>query len=158
MILAIDPGLSGAFALLGEDGSLCLVDDLPTCGDDKQRRIDAVSLADTLSQFSFASGVVEQVHAMPKNGVASMFRFGQAFGTVIGIAASRHIPLHYVTPSKWKRAMGLDNTAEKSRLMAIDLYPSFSAQLKRKGDHNRAEAILLGRWHLLNNRNLIKAA
>lgn len=158
MILSIDPGLNGAFAIHDLSGNLIHVDDLPVVGEGTQRRVDAVTLAATLGRYEISSGVIEQVHAMPGNGVASMFRFGQAFGTVIGIAASRNIPLHYAPPAKWKKSMSLDDTAERSRQMAIDLYPSFASRLARKKDHNRAEAILLGRWHLLDNRNLIKAA
>jgi crossover junction endodeoxyribonuclease RuvC len=79
-----------------------------------------------------------------------MFRFGQAYGTVLGVIATLTIPVRHVTPAKWKRALGLNSDAEASRARAIDAWPSHAELFDRKRDHNRSEAALLGLYGLKN--------
>ena len=119
-ILAIDPGLEGAGAMLDAHGELIEVFDLPTIGEGAQRRVDAANLADLIREhgkYSFA--IVEQVGARPGQGVSSMFRFGQSYGTVIGVVGTLAIPVRHVSPAKWKKALGLNNNGETSRARAI---------------------------------------
>lgn len=146
-ILAFDPGISGAWAVYDNahwGGILVDSDDLPTIGDGTQCRINAADLADTIrAHMPYAFAIVEQVHAMPKNGVASMFRFGQSYGTLLGILGALAIPVKHVTPATWKKAMKLDNSAETSRARAIETWPDMADRFSRKMDHNRAEACLL---------------
>jgi len=149
-IIAFDPGLNGSRAVLSRDG-LVVVDDLPTIGEGTQRRVDAANLADLIREYGpYSLAVVEQVHAMPGNGTASMFRFGQAYGTILGILGAIAIPVRFVTPAQWKKAMRLDSSAETSRARAIETWPHHAGLFARKRDHNRAEAALLALWGLRN--------
>ena len=77
--------------------------------------------------------VIEQVSAMPGQGVTSMFNFGQSFGILKGICAAMQLPMYLIRPAKWKKYFNLIN-AEKdaSRTRAIEIFPYFSSQLSKK--------------------------
>jgi crossover junction endodeoxyribonuclease RuvC len=134
-ILGIDPGVTGAIAMVSP---MVEVWDMPET---------ALQLALLLDTFDPATtrAYVEQVHSMPKQGVASTFKFGMDYGMLLGILAAMKIPYILVPPSKWKPAMGLRG-AEKveSRRKAQELFPT--APLSRVKDHGRAEALLLAEW------------
>jgi hypothetical protein len=146
-IIAFDPGLSGAWAVyrrLGHGEGIIGVDDIPVIGENKQRRINAAELADIVREHTpYKFAIVEQVGARPGQGVSSMFRFGQSYGTLLGILGALAIPVRHVTPSKWKGALGLNSEAEVSRARAIETWPGMADKFSRKKDHNRAEACLL---------------
>jgi crossover junction endodeoxyribonuclease RuvC len=146
MIVAFDPGLSGGIAFVSNDGALIDCRDLPTIGEGTQRRIDAANLAAIIRSHNPTKAIIEQVSAMPGNGVSGMFRFGQSVGTIAGVVGALNLRLQWVAPSKWKREAGLDSTAEKSRARAIETWPDRAALFARVKDHNRAEAALLGLW------------
>lgn len=146
LILGIDPGLSGAFAILEENGQLIDAGDLPLIGTKAQCRIDAANFATLVRRLPLRCAVVEQVNAMPGQGVSSMFRFGQSLGTVVGVLAACSIPIVWVTPAKWKNASGLSSDKEHSRQRAIETWPSHSSLFARKKDHGRAEAALIALW------------
>jgi crossover junction endodeoxyribonuclease RuvC len=94
--------------------------------------------------------VVERVASMPKQGVASTFKFGMATGIIHGVLAACDVPVHLVTPSVWKRGMGLIGAdKEASRALALRLFPQVTG-LDRKMDHGRAEALLMGHWFMLS--------
>lgn len=145
LILGIDPGLSGAFAIL-DDGKLTHVADLPTMGEGASRMLDSGALADALKPLTFDLAVIERVGAMPGQGVSSMFRFGQAVGQAVGVIHTLGIPLKWASPGAWKRAMGLSSDKERARALAIETFPSLRAQFARKKDHGRAEAALMALW------------
>ena len=91
--------------------------------------------------------IVEQVSAMPGQGVTSMFNFGQTFGAIKGICASLNLPIFYVRPAKWKKHFDLINASkDASRTKAIEMYPSISDRLRKKKDVNKADAILIARY------------
>ncbi len=146
-IVAFDPGINGGVAIIDGLGDLVLCIDTPTIGDGTHRRIDAVTLATNLRNYTpYKFAVVEQVGAMPKQGVSSTFRFGQSYGTLLGIIGTLSIPVVHVSPAKWKKAMSLNSDGEESRARAIDTWPDWADQMTRKKDHNRAEAALLALW------------
>ena len=88
--------------------------------------------------------VVEQVNAMPGQGVTSMFNFGQTFGAIKGVCAALDLPIFFVRPSKWKKYFGLINSEKgASRTKAIEMFPYFSSNLSKKKDINKADAILI---------------
>ncbi len=87
--------------------------------------------------------VVERVSAMPGNGAVSMFNFGRSYGDVRGVIGALDIPLHFVTPQKWKKHFGLTSDKDQSRLRAIRMFPAVADQFKRKKDDGRAEAALI---------------
>ena len=90
---------------------------------------------------------VEQVSAMPGQGVTSMFNFGQTFGSIKGICAALGLPIFYVRPAKWKKHFELINSSkDASRTKVIEMYPSISSRLTKKKDVNKADAILIGRY------------
>lgn len=152
IIIGIDPGaVSGAYSVLTRDGKFCLCNDFPI----KDKMIDGKKLADDLDNIIKATGeanaILEHVNAMPGQGVCSSFNFGQGFGIIKGILDAFEIDYDLVRPAKWKKALKLDREAETSLCLARELYPDSQSFLKRKKDHNRAEAILLAHYWLMTN-------
>lgn len=141
-ILGIDPGLSGAIAFYfpTEPGRIT-AEDLPVAGNE----IDAAQLARRIAQMRPTVAIIEQVNAMPGQGLSSTFKFGQAYGTARGVVQGLGIPLHLKTPNAWKKHFHLDADKEKARALAIRLWPS-STDFKLKKHHGRAEAALLARY------------
>jgi hypothetical protein len=145
LILGIDPGASGALAWL-DDGHLLDVVDMPVVDKD----VSAALLCRALASVGVDVAVVEQAQSMPRQGVASSFRYGVCYGVILGCLAAHAIPVTHVRPTKWKKAMGLGPDKDKSRRMAIDLWPDRADLFARKKDDGRAEAALLaeyGRTH-----------
>ena len=92
--------------------------------------------------------VIEQVSAMPGQGVTSMFNFGQSFGILKGICSAMQLPLFFVRPAKWKKHFNLINSQkDASRTRAIEIFPYFSSQLSKKKDSNKADAILIASFY-----------
>jgi crossover junction endodeoxyribonuclease RuvC len=92
--------------------------------------------------------VIEQVSAMPGQGVTSMFNFGQSFGILKGICSAMQLPMYFVRPAKWKKYFNLLNSEkDASRTRAIEVFPYFSSQLSRKKDSNKADAILIASFY-----------
>jgi crossover junction endodeoxyribonuclease RuvC len=148
-VLAFDAGLSGGGGILNPKGEILSIFDLPTIGDGAQRRIDAANLADLVREHGpYAFAIVEQVSARPGQGVSSMFRFGQAYGTILGVIGALAVPVRHVSPARWKKALGLNSDGEASRARAIETWPTRADLFSRKRDHNRAEAALLGLYGL----------
>ena len=88
--------------------------------------------------------VIEQVSAMPGQGVTSMFNFGQSFGVLKGICSAMQLPMYFVRPAKWKKYFNLINSEkDASRTKAIQIFPYISSELSKKKDANKADAILL---------------
>lgn len=148
MIIGIDPGITGAVAILNDDGSLHDVFDMPVIQPGKRKRINSSGLArlieENMSEFVTVA-YIEQVGAMPGQGTASMFSFGHAAGVADGVLAALSIPIEYVTPQIWKKNYSLNGKdKEASRAKGIQLYPQ--ASLARKKDVGRAEAILIARY------------
>lgn len=143
-VLGIDPGYTGAIVLkVGAD--VTGVWDMPvvqTKG--KLKYIDGMALLAIIAEASPNLIVVEQVASRPKQGVASSFAFGVAFGGVLSVALSFPCEMLLVVPAKWKRKYGLiGQSKEGSRQKAIRLFPEMVPSLKRKKDNGRAEAALL---------------
>lgn len=145
MIIAIDPGKSGAVAHLHPDGRFCCVHDMPDSASGLAALIRELISA---SNTTVMHAILEQVHAMPGQGVTSMFTFGKGVGVIEGVLAYARIPCEQISPQKWKREMGLGNKTdkEKSRLVALSLFPGSSQELRLKKHEGRAEAMLLGLW------------
>ena len=92
--------------------------------------------------------VIEQVSAMPGQGVTSMFNFGQSFGILKGICSAMQLPMYFVRPAKWKKYFNLINSEkDASRTRAIEIFPYFSSELSRKKDSNKADAILISSFY-----------
>lgn len=144
MILGIDPGLSGAVALLDRDGSLVAAYDMPTV--DKSVSPAALrALIDSLPAVP-REAWIEQVAAMPKQGVSSTFAFGRAFGIAEGVVSAMGIAVRLVRPAVWKSHHRVTSDKETSRALALRLWPSQAEVFARKRDENRAEAALIARY------------
>ena len=151
-IFGIDPGLSGALAILDEK-KIFEVIDLPTMSDGKKnkKQLNSAHLSkyiqSNIIDLNKSAVVVEQVNAMPGQGVTSMFNFGQTFGAIKGICATLNLPIHFVRPSKWKKHFELINSSkDASRTKAIEMYPTFADHLSKKKDVNKSDAILIARY------------
>jgi crossover junction endodeoxyribonuclease RuvC len=111
-ILGIDPGLSGALGFYcSARPDQAAAEDMPVAGGE----IDTVTLARRIAQRRPVAAVVERVSAMPKQGVASTFRFGTAYGAVRGVLGALQVPVHLVTPGLWKRHYRLHSDKEDGR-------------------------------------------
>jgi crossover junction endodeoxyribonuclease RuvC len=147
-VMAIDPGaISGAFALFHSDGHVEAGDMAVVDG-----QLDAAAFARLVRSSHASVAVVERVGAMPKQGIASTFKFGVAVGIIHGVLSACSVPLHYVTPPVWKRHHGLiGKDKEASRALVTRLFPALPG-LERKRDQGRAEAVLIGDWFLSKNK------
>ena len=151
-IIGIDPGLSGAIAVI-ENNKVLNIFDIPVMSEGKKnkRQLNSALLVSLLkkniSKEEEVAVVVEQVNAMPGQGVTSMFNFGQTFGALKGICAALELPIFFVRPSKWKKHFELINSSkDASRTKAIEMYPKLSNQLSKKKDVNKSDAILIARF------------
>ena len=152
-IIGIDPGLSGAIAVL-ENNKVLSIFEMPVMSEGKKnkRQLNSAQLVtllkDNISENEEVSVVVEQVNAMPGQGVTSMFNFGQTFGAIKGVCAALRLPIFFVRPSKWKKHFELINSSkDSSRTKAIEMYPSLSDDLAKKKDVNKSDAILIARFY-----------
>ena len=153
-VLGIDPGLTGAIAIL-EGKNVIKVFDMPTMAEGKKnkKQLNSAQLVNIIKE-NVTNGdevavIVEQVNAMPGQGVTSMFNFGQTFGAIKGICAALNLPIFFVRPSKWKKHYELINSSkDASRTKAIEMYPSLSNQLAKKKDVNKSDAILIARYYI----------
>ena len=150
-IIGIDPGLSGGIAVL-DDLKIFDVFDMPIMSEGKKNKnqLNSAQLVNIIKKHIVSGDtfvIVEQVGAMPGQGVTSMFNFGQTFGSIKGICAALNLPIFYVRPTKWKKHFELINSSkDASRTKAIEMYPHISERLSRKKDVNKADAILIARY------------
>ena len=152
-VIGIDPGLSGAIAIM-EDKKVLKTYDMPVMAEGKKnkRQLNSALLVSLLKEnivsHEEVAVVVEQVNAMPGQGVTSMFNFGQTFGAIKGVCAALDLPIFFVRPSKWKKHFELINSSkDSSRTKAIEMYPKLSNQLTKKKDVNKSDAILIARYY-----------
>ena len=146
-ILSVDPGLSGALAFMDVDGNIETIDmpvhRLKRNGKTK-REVDRYELARIIDAHApISHAFVEQVGAMPGQGVSSVFQFGRSLGIVEGVLAANFIPTDYVTPRKWRSALGVRAGKDGSRARASELMPRHAGQWIRVKDDGRAEAALI---------------
>jgi len=155
LIIGIDPGISGAICFF-ENGQVIDVIDMPTMAEGKKNKKQINSrqifneISKRINKYNFIdiNVVVEQVSAMPGQGVTSMFNFGQSFGAIKGLCAAMQLPIFFVRPAKWKKYFGLINSQkDASRTKAIEMFPKISEILSKKKDANKADAILIASFH-----------
>ena len=151
-IIGIDPGLSGGIAVL-DDLKIYDIFDMPIMSEGKKNKnqLNSAQLVNIINEHVLKNEdtfvIVEQVSAMPGQGVTSMFNFGQTFGSIKGICAALKLPIFYVRPAKWKKHFELINSSkDASRTKVIEMYPTLSKQLSKKKDVNKSDAILIARF------------
>ena len=153
LIFGIDPGISGAISIF-KNNKFVEVLDMPTMIDGKKnkRQVNGAQFAHIIKEYSNGydgemSVIVEQVNAMPGQGVTSMFNFGQSFGVIKGVCSALNIPIYFVRPLKWKKYFDLVKThKDASRTKAVQIYPHISDKISRNKDSNKADAILIASY------------
>ena len=155
LVIGIDPGISGSICFF-QNGKIIDVVEMPTMieGKKNKRQVNGSQIFNEISERikkidkKDIKVIIEQVSAMPGQGVTSMFNFGQSFGILKGICAAMQLPMYFVRPAKWKKYFSLINTEkDASRTRAIEIFPYFSSQLSRKKDSNKADAILIASFY-----------
>ena len=155
LIIGIDPGISGSICFL-QDGKILEVIEMPTMTEGKKnkKQVNGSQIYNEICRIinniekQDIRIVIEQVSAMPGQGVTSMFNFGQSFGILKGISSAMQLPVYFVRPAKWKKYFNLINSEkDASRTRAIEIFPYFSSQLSKKKDSNKADAILISSFY-----------
>ena len=155
LIIGIDPGISGSICFL-KDGKILDVVEMPTMieGKKNKKQVNGSQIYNEISNRISKNEnqdirvIIEQVSAMPGQGVTSMFNFGQSFGILKGICSAMQLPMYFVRPVKWKKYFGLINSEkDASRTRAIEIFPYFSSQLSKKKDSNKADAMLIANYY-----------
>jgi crossover junction endodeoxyribonuclease RuvC len=161
LIIGIDPGLSGSICFFG-DGKIIDIIEMPTMAEGKKnkRQVNGSQIYNEISKRvkNFDKQnirvIIEQVSAMPGQGVTSMFNFGQSYGILKGICSAMQLPMYFVRPAKWKKYFNLLNSEkDASRTKAIEIFPYFSSQLSKKKDSNKADAILIASFYYETYKN-----
>jgi len=151
IIIGIDPGISGSICFF-EDGKVTDIVEMPNMADGKKnkRQVNGAQIYNEISSRiknfnkEDIKVVIEQVSAMPGQGVTSMFNFGQSFGILKGICSAMQLSTYFIRPAKWKKYFNLINSEkDASRTKAIQIFPYISSKLSKKKDANKADAILL---------------
>ncbi len=155
LIISIDPGLSGSICFFKE-GKILDVIEMPTMAEGKKnkKQVNGSQIFNEISKRiqeidnKNIKVVIEQVSAMPGQGVTSMFNFGQSFGILKGICSAMRLPMYFIRPAKWKKYFNLINSEkDASRTKAIEIFPYFSSNLAKKKDSNKADAILIASYY-----------
>lgn len=156
LIIGIDPGATGALALLDpETRDLWRWADMPVVETASgKRQVSAPMLAETLMAWRTLAesagrasvAIVEEVGAMPGQGVTSMFSFGRSFGVILGVLAALNLPVELVRPAVWKRRAGIGPDKGAARRIAQERLPRRAELFSRVRDDGRAEAALLALW------------
>ncbi len=162
LIIGMDPGISGAICFF-ENGDVKEIIDMPNMADGKKnkRQINGPQVYNEISSRIKNTPkkeivvVIEQVSAMPGQGVTSMFNFGQSFGVLKGICSAMQLSMYFIRPVKWKKYFGLIKTEkDASRTKVIEIFPYISSQLSRKKDSNKADAILISSFFYNTYQNI----
>jgi len=155
LVIGIDPGISGSICFF-QDGKIMDVIEMPTMTEGKKnkKQVNGSQIFNEISERIKKINkidikvIIEQVSAMPGQGVTSMFNFGQSYGVLKGICSAMQLPMYFVRPAIWKKYFNLINSEkDASRTRVIEIFPYFSGQLSRKKDSNKADAILIASFY-----------
>ena len=155
LIIGIDPGISGSICFF-ENGKIQDAIEMPTMTEGKKnkKQVNGSQIYNEISSRivnydkNNVKVIIEQVSAMPGQGVTSMFNFGQSFGILKGICSAMQLSMYFVRPAKWKKYFNLINSEkDASRTRAIEIFPYFSSNLSKKKDANKADAILIANYY-----------
>lgn len=162
LVLGVDPGVTGALSIVdcapGRTPALVACIDVPIHGEGAKKRVHAAKLADWLEPFAADIKVayIERAQAMPDQGSSSGFLYGRCVGYLEATVLLSGIHLRTAEPSVWKRAMGLRGQGKPASIANARLLVTGSSEaLARKGDHNRAESMLIAVWGAIQQGVLI---
>lgn len=148
--LGIDPGAHGALAFFNPDHGILDIIDMPIVavkrGAKTKNEISAQMLAAIVRARRVDRAILEKVGAMPGQGVSSMFAFGRGVGTIEGVLAALHVPVDYVTPQTWQRAVNMRAGKDGARARAAEIFPAYAHLFARAKDDGRADAALISWW------------
>lgn len=148
-IIGVDPGKTGAVAIIDSMGVELIKMPLT-----KEEDINFDELADIICDHQQDARVfIEKVHAMPKQGVSSMFTFGMGYGALLGIVAAHRLPLYLVRPQQWQKVMLAGVTGEDTKARAVLaaklLHPTidFLGSPRAKKPHSgKVDALLIAEY------------
>lgn len=152
-VIGIDPGLDGALAWLS--GDILETFDVPTLemsrNSKAKREVDHYALARILDELTGRTltaphVIIEQVGSMPGQGVSSVFSFGKTYGTLIGVCAGNYLPITFVAPQTWKKALHVPAAKDGARAVASATFPRHGDQWPLKKHDGRAEAALIASY------------
>ena len=155
LIIGIDPGITGSICFF-KDGKILDVIEMPTMTEGKKnkKQVNGSQIYNEISKKIEKTDkkeikvIIEQVSAMPGQGVTSMFNFGQSYGILKGICSAMQLSMYFIRPAKWKKYFNLINSEkDASRTKAIEIFPYFSNNLSKKKDSNKADAILIASYY-----------
>jgi crossover junction endodeoxyribonuclease RuvC len=163
ILAGIDPGLSGAVALLdAATGAIVDIFDMPTLalsrGGKNKRELDPHSLAGAIGRDRMGHAFVELVGAMPGQGVSSVFSFGKSYGITLGVLATLGVPMSFVAPAAWKRALQVPAAKDGARARATQLMPAAAHHWPLVKHDGRAEAALIAYYGLRSLTDMARAA
>ena len=150
MYLGIDPGFSGALAVLSDKLDVIHYQDMPIIEVGNKRELNEPELRNILSKYSphYTSLTVgiEKSQTMPNQGVVSSGRYMASYGFLRGLSVGMGLPYILIRPPSWKKVMLADMPKEKgSSIQKVgQLYPGI--KLTRKKDHGISDAILIARY------------
>lgn len=159
--VGIDPGLHGAIAAFYPDEiEKSCVHQLDTYKIKNKNQLDLIGIQEffktiictRLEMSSDTHIILEEPHAMPRQGVTSSFKFGRVLGQLEGLISTYGVPYTLVSPATWKRHLGLTSDKDHTRQMASRLLPFLAHWWPKKSDHDKAEAMLLAYWGYLKNK------
>ena len=155
LFLGIDPGVHGGLAVVEiTDGAApILVEaiDVPVVGTGAKERVDVAAIRNFIEKHKPIRALIERAGVMPKQGIASGFKYGRAVGAIEAAIALCAIPIEVIEPSTWKRFWHLPGKdKERARQLALEKFPAAHASLARKKDHQKAEAALLALYGALH--------
>jgi len=137
-IIGLDPGVNGAAVLLREDGTVDIA---------QFNKMTQADIAEALYEWTLdidkpCHAYLEKVHAMPKQGVSSTFKFGMGFGFLVGCLTAFKIRFEYVTPNTWQKALSCQSHGDKNvtKTKAQQLFPN------EKVTHATADALLIAEY------------
>jgi Holliday junction resolvasome RuvABC endonuclease subunit len=155
LFLGIDPGVHGGLAVVEiTDGAApvlieCI--DVPVIGSSAKERVDVAALRNFIEKHEPALALIERAGVMPKQGIASGFKYGRAVGAIEATITLCSVPVEIVEPSAWKRFWHLPGKdKERARQLALEKFPAAHASLARRKDHQKAEAALLALYGALH--------
>lgn len=155
IFIGIDPGVTGAVALFAPGEKAIQIVDTPVVTVRNTRR-DFV-LSDMAKLFEGLESeeclvALEDVHPMPREGVASAGAFMRGVGLWEGILAALHISCIKVPPQVWKRELGVSmppaTPKKRARVKlsraAQKIQDKFDeAERRRRSTAQKARAILI---------------
>lgn len=144
-VAGIDPGFTGAISIIDKGTKKVLESiDMPVVTIDSKPYLDGQEIMAILKAHDIRKCYIEEGQTMPKQGIASAFRYGKGCGILEGICIGCNIPYELIKPAIWKKVMmnGMKKGKGDSIVKVKQLYPGF--RLPRKKDHGKADSILIG--------------